>query len=106
MQLCLLPVVQADFLSLDMGSKELEGVQGVILDPSCSGSGTQHSRMDNLLPSQPDPDAPQQAARLRSLAAFQVSSWQHCLVRSKISMFVRHIRVSWLVTKKPHGCCF
>lgn len=79
---------QADFLSLAMGSKELEGVQGVILDPSCSGSGTRLSRMDNLLPSQPDPDDARQAARLRSLAAFQVKALQHALTLPKLQRLV------------------
>ena len=65
-------MMQADFLCLDMGSPELAEVQGVVLDPSCSGSGTSHSRMDHLLPSKGYADAEQEAARLQSLAAFQV----------------------------------
>lgn len=65
-------LVQADFLCLDMGASELSEVRGVILDPSCSGSGTTHSRMDHLLPSKGHVDAEQEATRLQSLAAFQV----------------------------------
>lgn len=65
-------VAQADFLSLDMSSSELREVQGVILDPSCSGSGTCYSRMDHLLPSQAQADDCEQSARLRALAGFQV----------------------------------
>ena len=34
-----------------MEAPELAGATGVLLDPSCSGSGTVHSRMDWLLPS-------------------------------------------------------
>ena len=64
---------QADFLSVDLTSAKFAEVRGVILDPSCSGSGTAHSRMDHLLPSQGKAPAEQQAARLQSLSAFQVS---------------------------------
>lgn len=64
---------QADFLSVDLTTAKFAEVRGVILDPSCSGSGTAHSRMDHLLPSQGKAPAEQQAARLESLSAFQVS---------------------------------
>ena len=40
-----------DFLALDPGAEEFAGVKAVLLDPSCSGSGTAVSRMDHLLPS-------------------------------------------------------
>ena len=63
---------QADFLTLDMASEELSEVRGVILDPSCSGSGTRHSRMDHLLPSKGLASEADEASRLASLAAFQV----------------------------------
>lgn len=63
---------QADFLSVDLTSERFAEVRGVILDPSCSGSGI-YGRMDHLLPSQGKAPAEQQAARLHSLAAFQVS---------------------------------
>ena len=66
-------------------SAEFAEVRGVILDPSCSGSGTAHSRMDHLLPSQGKAPAEQQAARLQSLAAFQVS----CLLS------VQHLYLVW-----------
>jgi 16S rRNA C967 or C1407 C5-methylase (RsmB/RsmF family) len=44
--------LQADFLATDTAAPEFADVQAVLLDPSCSGSGTAHSRMDFLLPSQ------------------------------------------------------
>ena len=66
--------MQADFLSLDLSSEEWSEVRGVILDPSCSGSGTAHSRMDHLLPSHGQADVEEEASRLHSLAAFQVPS--------------------------------
>lgn len=44
----------ADFLSIDPEAPEYRGVAAVLLDPSCSGSGTAFSRMDYLLPSSAD----------------------------------------------------
>jgi len=41
-----------DFLSLDPGAPEYAGVRAVLLDPSCSGSGTGGTRMDWLMPSE------------------------------------------------------
>lgn len=71
--------MQADFLSLDLTSEKFAEVCGLILDPSCSGSGTAHSRMDHLLPSQGAVHPDQQLARLQSLAAFQVSHISHVI---------------------------
>jgi putative methyltransferase len=53
-------------------------VKGVILDPSCSGSGTTVSRMDHLLPSSTaGPSSSgldeQEQQRVEQLAKFQVS---------------------------------
>lgn len=79
---------QADFLSLDMCSDELREVRGVILDPSCSGSGTCHSRMDHLLPSKGQAAAEQEAARLQSLAAFQTKALRHALTLPKLERLV------------------
>eukprot|EP00892_Ulva_mutabilis_P009991 jgi/Ulvmu1/7364/UM036_0024.1 len=39
-----------DFLKLDPDAADLKSVQGILLDPSCSGSGTAHRRMDFLFP--------------------------------------------------------
>lgn len=44
----------ADFLTADPKAPEYADVQGLLLDPSCSGSGTSYSRMDYLLPSAAD----------------------------------------------------
>ena len=41
----------SDFLSVDPESSEFKDVDAILLDPSCSGSGTRLSRMDYLLPS-------------------------------------------------------
>ncbi|PNW71282.1 hypothetical protein CHLRE_16g647602v5 [Chlamydomonas reinhardtii] len=40
-----------DFLSIDPTDPEFGQVRGVLLDPSCSGSGTTFTRLDHLLPS-------------------------------------------------------
>jgi putative methyltransferase len=45
---------QADFLALDPEAPQYQAVRAVLLDPSCSGSGTSFSRMDYLLPSSAD----------------------------------------------------
>jgi len=57
-------------------------VQGIILDPSCSGSGTVVSRMDHLLPKadaaaagaagEDDEEEKSEAQRVEHLARFQV----------------------------------
>ena len=43
--------MQADFLQVDIEDPQYADVVGVLLDPSCSGSGTAASRLDHLLPS-------------------------------------------------------
>jgi hypothetical protein len=58
--------LQADFLATDTAAPEFADVQAVLLDPSCSGSGTAHSRMDFLLPSQwQSKEPPADEVRLR-----------------------------------------
>lgn len=62
---------QADFLTEDPLAPEFAAVRGVILDPSCSGSGTIFSRMDYLLPSnnQLEPLQPAAATATAAIAA-------------------------------------
>lgn len=48
---CVACLPQADFLQVDVDDPQYADVAGVLLDPSCSGSGTTASRMDYLLPS-------------------------------------------------------
>ncbi|MCH96870.1 putative methyltransferase NSUN5-like, partial [Trifolium medium] len=53
-------------------------VKAILLDPSCSGSGTAASRLDHLLPSKvagQDIDM----ERLNKLATFQRKALQHAL---------------------------
>ncbi|GAX77818.1 hypothetical protein CEUSTIGMA_g5261.t1 [Chlamydomonas eustigma] len=83
-----------DFLSVDPECEEMSQVQGIILDPSCSGSGTIYSRMDHLLPSSAagprfrggnsfDNDEGQmgqeETERLERLASFQEAALRHAL---------------------------
>ena len=42
-------MLQDDFLKLDLVSDPLSGVDAVLLDPSCSGSGAAHTQLDQLL---------------------------------------------------------
>ena len=44
----------ADFLATEPEAPAFAGVQALLLDPSCSGSGTAFTRMDYLLPSSAD----------------------------------------------------
>lgn len=97
-------------------------MQGVILDPSCSGSGTVVTRMDHLLPQAAagqvaEEDMNQQGGdaagagssmsaerqRVEQLAKFQVGhggdSWEVCGV---------YVWVGWpaeVVLLLTHGCC-
>ncbi|PQM37788.1 putative 28S rRNA (cytosine-C(5))-methyltransferase [Prunus yedoensis var. nudiflora] len=74
-------VVHGDFLDLNPEDLPYSKVRAILLDPSCSGSGTASVRLDHLLPS----SAPGQAAdftsteRLNKLAAFQRKALAHAL---------------------------
>ncbi|KAK9808127.1 hypothetical protein WJX73_009331 [Symbiochloris irregularis] len=87
-------VQHADFLSLDFADPcfTSQGVQAALVDPSCSGSGTAHSRLDHLLPSaaaaaressttsDAAPDADRAVSkRVQRLAAFQERILRHAL---------------------------
>jgi putative methyltransferase len=84
-----------DFLSVGHGEPQLAGVTAVLLDPSCSGSGMQ-ARWGGLERGggapvvvgagagggggyAPPPVPPRDAARVRSLAAFQARALTHAL---------------------------
>eukprot|EP00798_Chlamydomonas_sp_ICE-L_P032148 gene32148-16678_t len=45
----IITATNADFLTIDPTSADFAKVCGVILDPSCSGSGTVYTRMDHLI---------------------------------------------------------
>ena len=42
---------QMDFLTIDPCAEEYKEIDAILLDPSCSGSGTAFSRQDDVLPS-------------------------------------------------------
>lgn len=81
----------ADFLTVDPQSDEYEGVDAVLLDPSCSGSGTSVSRMDYLLPS-----AQVMAGRgidytddrVEHLSRFQLSAIMHAMSFPRVKRLV------------------
>ena len=60
---------------MDLTEPRFAAVKGLLLDPSCSGSGTAHSRMDHLLQfSQHEENSAEDAdGRVAALAAFQAS---------------------------------
>ncbi|KAI8463734.1 MAG: S-adenosyl-L-methionine-dependent methyltransferase [Monoraphidium minutum] len=73
----------ADFLTLDPTEPRFAEVRGIILDPSCSGSGTAVSRMDHLLPkgggAGGGAEAEEEARRIEQLARFQEAALRHAL---------------------------
>lgn len=89
-------VHQGDFLKIDTSAEEWTGVSAVLLDPSCSGSGTTHSRMDFLLPStwQKGDDHAQAAnaeadtERINKLAEFQEAALRHALTFKSLRRLV------------------
>lgn len=89
-------VHQGDFLKVDTSAQEWAGVSAVLLDPSCSGSGTTHNRMDFLLPSTwQTGDAETQAAaaeatteRIEKLAEFQEAALRHAFTFPSLQRLV------------------
>jgi putative methyltransferase len=75
---------RADFLSLDPRAEPLLSADAVLLDPSCSGSGTALTRGDALLPSaaaaaQHGGLAATDMHRIASLARFQLAALRHAM---------------------------
>ncbi|XP_065849489.1 25S rRNA (cytosine-C(5))-methyltransferase NSUN5-like [Euphorbia lathyris] len=70
-------VLHGDFLKLNPQDPSLSKVRAILLDPSCSGSGTSAQRLDHLLPSYAA-DAVD-TERLKKLAAFQKKALAHAL---------------------------
>ncbi|XP_028777336.1 probable 28S rRNA (cytosine-C(5))-methyltransferase isoform X2 [Neltuma alba] len=69
-------VLNEDFLNINPKAPPYSKVRAILLDPSCSGSGTASSRLDHLLPSKAagqDFDM----ERLNKLASFQRKALQH-----------------------------
>ncbi|KAL2548625.1 S-adenosyl-L-methionine-dependent methyltransferase superfamily protein [Forsythia ovata] len=73
-------VMHDDFLNLNPEDPSYSKVRAILLDPSCSGSGTVVDRLDHLLPSYGAGNAdPSNTSRLRKLAAFQKKALEHAL---------------------------
>uniref|UniRef100_A0A7N0V677 SAM-dependent MTase RsmB/NOP-type domain-containing protein n=1 Tax=Kalanchoe fedtschenkoi TaxID=63787 RepID=A0A7N0V677_KALFE len=75
-------ILQGDFLSLDPSDLQYSKVRAILLDPSCSGSGTVSDRLDHLLPSFAEGNNGSSFAdiqRLNKLSAFQKKALSHAL---------------------------
>jgi putative methyltransferase len=78
-----------DFLKVD--PKEYSDVDAVLLDPSCSGSGTSVSRMDYLLPSSQEVmnrGVMYKDDRVEQLSQFQVAAIKHAMSFPRVKKIV------------------
>ncbi|PON71731.1 RNA (C5-cytosine) methyltransferase [Parasponia andersonii] len=80
-QLSDIEVLHGDFLSLSSSDPSYSKVRAILLDPSCSGSGTASVRLDHLLPSHATGQSSNgvDEERLNKLAAFQRKALEHAL---------------------------
>ncbi|KAK9862723.1 hypothetical protein WJX84_008837 [Apatococcus fuscideae] len=76
--------IQDDFLKLPLDTAQFSSVDAVLLDPSCSGSGTAHNQVDRLLSPTDEVDC----GRLESLAAFQEKALRHAFKLPKLKRLV------------------
>ena len=79
----------SDFLKAD--PDEYRHVDAILLDPSCSGSGTSVSRMDYLLPSSHaclGKGTMYTDKRVKQLSAFQISAIKHAMTFSNVKRIV------------------
>ncbi|XP_023920495.1 25S rRNA (cytosine-C(5))-methyltransferase NSUN5 isoform X2 [Quercus suber] len=74
-------VLHGDFLNCNPNYPSFSKVHAILLDPSCSGSGTASVRLDHLLPSNAAGQATDvtDTERLNKLAAFQRKVLMHAL---------------------------
>ncbi|KAK6162004.1 hypothetical protein DH2020_001845 [Rehmannia glutinosa] len=73
-------VKHGDFLKLDPNDPSYSKVRAILLDPSCSGSGTAFERLDHLLPSHSAGHSDHaDVRRLQKLAGFQKKVLEHAL---------------------------
>lgn len=74
-------VLHGDFLNCNPNDPSFSKVRAILLDPSCSGSGTASVRLDHLLPSNAAGHAADvtDTERLNKLAAFQRKVLMHAL---------------------------
>ncbi|CAL0305759.1 unnamed protein product [Lupinus luteus] len=76
-----------DFLNIDPKASSYSKVQAILLDPSCSGSGTAATRLDHLLPSKAE-GQDTDMERLNKLSAFQRKALQHALLFPAVERIV------------------
>ncbi|MBA0744886.1 hypothetical protein Gogos_007488, partial [Gossypium gossypioides] len=83
-------VFQGDFLSLDPKDPPYSKVHAILLDPSCSGSGTVAERLDHLLPSHAAGQSANvdETERLTKLASFQKKALTHALCFPQVERIV------------------
>ncbi|KAK9683899.1 hypothetical protein RND81_10G173400 [Saponaria officinalis] len=72
-------VKHVDFLSINPEDPTYSKLRAILLDPSCSGSGTAAERLDHLLPSHMNQTGDSDIFRLTKLAAFQKKALEHAL---------------------------
>lgn len=78
-----------DFLKTD--PNEYKHIDAILLDPSCSGSGTSVSRMDYLLPSSQaclEKGTMYTDNRVKQLSEFQISAIQHAMTFPNVKRIV------------------
>ncbi|XP_027354300.1 probable 28S rRNA (cytosine-C(5))-methyltransferase isoform X1 [Abrus precatorius] len=80
-------VLNEDFLNINPKDSSYSKVKAILLDPSCSGSGTAASRLDHLLPSKAAGQNTDME-RLNKLAAFQRKALQHALLFPAVERIV------------------
>ncbi|XVE53861.1 hypothetical protein DITRI_Ditri03aG0035600 [Diplodiscus trichospermus] len=83
-------VLHGDFLRIDPKDPLYSKVRGILLDPSCSGSGTVAERLDHLLPSYSAGQAVNinETERLNKLASFQKKALAHALCFPQVERIV------------------
>ncbi|XP_020592171.1 probable 28S rRNA (cytosine-C(5))-methyltransferase [Phalaenopsis equestris] len=75
-------IIHRDFLDINDSEPSFSKIRAILLDPSCSGSGTSTERLDYLLPSYSTDHKDEAAAnssRVKKLAAFQKKALAHAL---------------------------
>ncbi|XP_073301564.1 25S rRNA (cytosine-C(5))-methyltransferase NSUN5 isoform X2 [Primulina huaijiensis] len=72
-------VKHEDFLNLNPSDPSCAKIRAILLDPSCSGSGTVVDRLDHLLPSYRAGQSDDEIKRLKKLAGFQKRVLEHAL---------------------------
>ncbi|KAH1067491.1 hypothetical protein J1N35_032478 [Gossypium stocksii] len=87
---CNIEVFHGDFLSLDPKDPSYSKVRAILLDPSCSGSGTVAERLDHLLPSHAAGQSANvdETERLTKLASFQKKALTHALCFPQVERIV------------------